>query len=83
MGKVLNFRLKKQQKVIEDQVAERVKAAFDGARKHGAGLTPEEYRNFVMLLLADMVVYVIKSGWYTDPAEAIKKGVDILAKRFG
>ena len=83
MGKILNFRLKKQQKISEDRVAERVKAAFEEARKHGAGLSAEDYRGFVMLLLADMIVYVIKSGWYTDPAEAIKKGVDILAKRFG
>ena len=83
MGKILNFRLKKQQKTSEDRVAERVKAAFEEARKQGAGLSPEDYRGFIMLLLADMVVYVIKSGGYTDPAEAIKKGVDILAKRFG
>jgi len=35
-----------------------------------------------MLLLADVIVYVIKTGWYVDAPAAIKRGIDALAARY-
>lgn len=79
MGKVVNFRQKKQ----ENKIALKVKDSFSTIQQKGSTLTPEEYHEYIMLLMADMMVYVIKSGWYADPGKALKNGVDALIKRFG
>lgn len=79
MGKVLNFRQKKQ----ENKIALKVKDAFSAIEQKGSNLTSEEHHEYIMLLLADLMVYVIKSGWYKDPGKALKNGVDALVKRFG
>lgn len=79
MAKIINFKRKKQ----ENKVALKVKDAFATIQAKGDSLSPQEHHEYMMLLLADLVVYVIKSGWYTDPGKAIKNGVDMLVKRFG
>lgn len=79
MGKVLNFRKKKEEK----KIALKVKDAFSTIEAKGRDLSPQEHHEYIMLLLADLIVYVIRSGWYTDPGKAIKNGVDLLIKRYG
>lgn len=79
VAKIYNFKKKKQ----ESKLATKVKTVFSNIQKESSELTTEEYRDFIMLLLADLIVCVLRSGWYTEPAKAIKKGVDLLHKRFG
>lgn len=79
MGDVINFKQKKR----DMRVALKVKDTFATIQSNGSSLTKEEYRDYVMLLLADLILYVIRSGWYTNPVQAIKNGVDIISKKFG
>lgn len=79
MGDIINFRQKKK----DTRIALKAKDTFTTIQVNGSSLTPEEYRDYIMLLLADLILYVIRSGWYTDPVKAIKNGVDIIAKKFG
>ena len=78
MGDVINFKQKKK----DMRVALKVKDTFATIQANGNGLTHEEYRDYIMILLADIILYVIKSNWYTNPVQAIKNGVDIIAKKF-
>lgn len=79
MGDVINFKQKKR----DMRLALKVKDSFATIQANGSTLSPEEYRDYMMLLLADMILYVIRSGWYVNPVQAIKNGVDIIAKKFG
>lgn len=79
MGDVINLKQKKR----DMRVALKVKDTFTTIQANGSTLTQEEYRDYIMLLLADLILYVIRSGWYTNPVQAIKNGVDIIAKKFG
>jgi hypothetical protein len=79
VGKVVNFRQKKH----ENKIALKVKDSFSAIQQKGSTLTPEEYHEYIMLLIADLVVYVIRAGWYTDPGKALKNGIDAIVKRFG
>lgn len=79
MGEVVNFKQKKK----DMRIALKVKDTFSTIQQNGSTLNPDEYRDYVMLLLAEMILYVIRSGWYSNPVQAIKNGVDIIAKKFG
>lgn len=79
MGDIINFKQKKS----DMKVALKVKDTFATIQVNGSTLSKEEYRDYIMLLLADMILYVIRSGWYINPVQAIKNGVDIIAKKFG
>lgn len=79
MGDIINFKQKKR----DMRVALKVKDTFATIQSNGSTLTSEEYRDYIMLLLADLILYVIRSGWYMNPVQAIKNGVDIIAKKFG
>lgn len=79
MGDVINFKQKKR----DVRIALKVKDTFATIQANGSNLSQDEYRDYVMVLLADMILYVIKSGWYKNPVQAIKNGVDIIAKKFG
>jgi hypothetical protein len=35
-----------------------------------------------MLVIADLVVLVIRAGFYREPAKALKHGIDWIAKRY-
>jgi len=83
MAKILKFRKKEKPKPPEKEpVYVSVKACFKEMQKHGEHLSPREYQDFVMLLLADIIVFVIKTGWYVDAPAAIKRGIDALAARY-
>lgn len=79
MGDIINFKQKKR----DMRVALKVKDTFTTIQSNGSTLSSDEYRDYIMLLLADLVLYVIRSGWYMNPVQAIKNGVDIIAKKFG
>jgi hypothetical protein len=79
VGDIINFKQKKR----DMRVALKVKDTFATIQSNGSTLTSEEYRDYIMLLLADLILYVIRSGWYMNPVQAIKNGVDIIAKKFG
>lgn len=79
MGDVINFKQKKR----DVRIALKVKDTFATIQANGSNLSQDEYRDYVMVLLADMLLYVIKSGWYKNPIQTIKNGVDIIAKKFG
>jgi hypothetical protein len=79
VGDVVNFKQKKR----DMRLALKVKDSFTTIQVNGSTLSQDEYRDYVMLLLADMILYVIKSGWYANPVQAIKNGIDIIAKKFG
>lgn len=79
MGDIINFKQKKK----DMKVALKVKDTFATIQANGSSLTQEEYRDYIMVLLADLILFVIRSGWYTNPVQAIKNGVDIIAKKFG
>lgn len=79
MGEIINFKQKKR----DMRVALKVKDTFSTIQANGKTLSSEEYRDYIMLLLADMILYIIRSGWYANPVQAIKNGVDIIAKKFG
>lgn len=76
---VINLRQRRQEK----RIAGKVKDCFNYVQSHGSKLSEEEYKDFIMLLLADLIVLVIQAGFYRKPATAIKNGVDWLAKRYG
>lgn len=79
VGDIINFKQKKR----DMRLALKVKDTFATIQANGSNLNQDEYRDYVMLLLADLILYVIKSGWYINPVQAIKNGVDIIAKKFG
>lgn len=79
MGDIINFKQKKK----DMRIALKVKDSFATIQANGSTLSKEEYRDYIMLLLADIILYVIRSGWYINPVQAIKNGVDIIAKKFG
>jgi len=79
VGDVINFKQKKR----DVRIALKVKDTFATIQANGSNLSQDEYRDYVMVLLADMLLYVIKSGWYKNPIQTIKNGVDIIAKKFG
>lgn len=76
---VINLRQRRQEK----RIASKVKDCFNYVQSHGSKLSEEEYKDFVMLLLADLIVLVIRAGFYRKPATAIKNGVDWLAQKYG
>jgi endonuclease III len=76
---VVNFRQKRHEK----RVAVKAKDCFNYIQSHGQTLSEEEYKDFIMVLLADLVVLIIRAGFYRNPATAIKNGVDWLVKKYG
>lgn len=76
---VINLRQRRQEK----RIAAKVKDCFHYVQSHGSKLSEEEYKDFIMLLLADLIVLVIRANFYRKPATAIKNGVDWLAKKYG
>jgi hypothetical protein len=79
MGDIINLKQKKK----DMRVALKAKDSFATIQANGSTLSQEEYRDYIMVLLADLILYVIRSGWYMNPVQAIKNGVDIIAKKFG
>ena len=75
---VINLRQRKSDK----KVATKAKDCFHYIQSHGQTLSEEEYKDFIMVVLADIIVLIIKAGFYRDPVKALKTGVDWLAKRY-
>jgi hypothetical protein len=75
---VINLRQKRSDK----KIAAKAKDCFHYMQSHGQTLSEEEYRDFVMVVLADLVVLILRSGFYREPARALKHGIDWLAKKY-
>ena len=76
---VINLRERRSDK----KVANKAKASFLNVQHEGKDLSDEEYKHYIMLVIADLVVLVIRAGFYREPAEALKHGIDWIAKRYG
>lgn len=65
------------------RVADKAKAQFLNIQYEGRDLSEQEYKDYIMVLLADLVVLVLKAGFYREPEKALKHGIEFLAKRYG
>ena len=65
------------------RVADKAKAQFLNIQHEGRNLSEQEYKDYIMVLLADLVVLVLKAGFYREPEKALKHGIEFLAKRYG
>lgn len=66
-----------------DRVAIKAKASFDAVMQAGMNLNQEDFRDYTMLVLADLIVFVLNAEYFEDAPAAIKRGVDILNKDYG
>lgn len=75
---VINLRQRRSDK----KVAAKAKDCFHYIQTHGQTLSEDEYKDFIMVVLADLVVLILRSGFYREPVKALKTGIDWLAKRY-
>lgn len=75
---VVNLRERRSDKKVVD----RAKAQFLNIQHEGSGLDDEEYKNYIMLIIADLVVLVIRARFYREPAKALKRGIDWIAGKY-
>lgn len=66
---VINLRQRKSDK----KVATKAKDCFHYIQSHGQTLSEEEYKDFIMVVLADIIVLILKAGFYRDPVKALQE----------
>lgn len=76
---VVNLRQRRSDK----RVMTRAKDSFRFIQTQGQALSEDEYKDYIMILIADLVVLVLRANFYREPAKALKHGIDWLAKRYG
>jgi len=75
---VINLRQKRSDK----KISVKAKDCFHYIQSHGQTLSEEEYRDFIMVVMADLIVLVLRNNFYREPAKALKHGIDWLAKKY-
>lgn len=66
-----------------DRVAIKAKASFEAMMQSGLSLSQEDFRDYVMLVFADMSVYLLNAQYFEDTPKALKRGIDILNLEYG
>ena len=64
------------------RVADKAKASFLNIQHEGRNLSEQEYKDYIMLVIADLVVLVLRAKFYREPEKALKHGIEFLAKRY-
>lgn len=73
----------KEPKQEVDRVAIKAKSSFEAMLQAGTSLSQEDFRDYVMLVFADMSVFLLNAEYFEDTPKALKRGIDILNAEYG
>lgn len=74
---------KKEKTKKQDQVAIKAKQMFEQVMLSGNKLSDDDFRDYVMLVFADLAVYILNASYYENTPVALKRGIDILDREYG
>lgn len=74
---------KKEKTKKQDQVAIKAKQMFEQVMLSGNKLSDDDFRDYVMLVFADLAVYILNANYYENTPVALKRGIDILNREYG
>lgn len=74
---------KKKAKPQPDRVALKAKQAFNDVLYKAQTLENDDLRDYVMLVFADLTIFVLNAEFFEDAPKALKRGVDILERDYG
>lgn len=73
----------KKKKPQPDKVALKAKSAFNDVLMQAQSLENDDLRDYVMLVFADLTIFVLNAEFFEDAPKALKRGIDILERDYG
>jgi len=73
----------KKKKPQPDRVALKAKSAFNDILYKAQTLENDDLRDYVMLVFADLTIFVLNAEFFEDAPKALKRGIDILERDYG